>query len=310
MTSPSPFVKTGDYEELRRIWLNRYMKVQGGYDTRLRSLLIEASQDAHSRISALSRNPTWSAGVKSAQLRVASSELKKVLNDLFKETTPLIREGQKKSASAAVDAFSETDKRYLKQAFTESSASTKTSISTFIDGQRISAMLGVANAISRINKTDQPLSARVYRTRSLANRWIQQIATIGIMRNASAQEIAKDVRKHIRPNTPGGVSYAAMRLARTEINNAFHATTVTLSQDRPWVENMAWNLSKVHEVNENGIPEICEVYAQKEFEVNNVPPKPHPQCRCFVTPQVEPYDVFIRHLTAGQYRDWIGQNAA
>lgn len=306
MSSPNPsFARTGNYEELRKVWLNKYIRIQGGYDTKLRTILIEAAEDAHSRISALSENNSWSAGVKQAQVRLVGKELKLVMNELFKEALPLIKDGQKKSAVGAVDAFTETDRNYLRQAFSASG-----NVNSFIEGQRVSAMLGVANAISRINKSDQPLSARVYRTRSLANKWVQRVATIGIMRNASAQEIAKDVRKHIRPNTPGGVSYAAMRLARTEINNAFHATSVALAQDRPWVEGMAWNLSQVHEYDENGIPEICEVYSQREFTVNDVPAKPHPQCRCFVTPQVEPYDVFIAHLTAGQYRDWIGQNAA
>lgn len=309
MTSPNPFAKTGDYEELRKRWLARYIKVQGGYDARLRSLLIEAAEDAHSRISVLSKNPTWSAGVKAAQIRLVGKEIKRVLDELFKEELPIIKDGQKKTAIAAVDAFAETDRNYLREAFFASSGSRKT-LNSFIEGQRLSATLGVAHAISRINKTDQPLSTRVYRTKSLANKWVQNIVNVGILRNASAQEIAKDVRKHIHPNTPGGVSYAAMRLSRTEINNAFHATSVALSQDRPWVEGMDWNLSQVHEYNENGISEICEIYSRQEFEVNNVPPKPHPQCRCFVTPQVEPYDVFVRHLTSGQYRDWIGQNAA
>lgn len=32
-------------------------------------------------------------------------------------------------------------------------------------------------------------------------------------------------------------------------------------------------------------------------------------CRCYVTPQLEAFDVFIRHLTAGQYRDWMNHAA-
>lgn len=309
MTRPVGALMTDDYEELRRRWLVRYLKIQGAYDTKLRTVLIASAEDAHSRISALNKNQTWSVGVKQAQLRLVIKEMKEVLNDLYKQELKLIINGQKESAVAAIDAFSETDRNFLRQAFTESAQSTGTSVDSFISGQRRSASLGVANAISRIYKTDQPLSVRVYHSRALANKWVQQRANIGILRGASAKEIATDIRRFIRPNTPGGVSYAALRLSRTELNNAFHATSIVTAQDRPWVEGMAWHTSQVHEIDAGGVPEICDTLAGQVFTVDNVPKKPHPQCLCYVTPEVEAEETFLRHLTAGQYRSWIA-NAA
>ena len=154
------------------------------------------------------------------------------------------------------------------------------------------------------------MSSRVYQTKALANHWVDKLVTTSIMRGDSAQQIANAVKTSIKPDTPGGVSYAAMRLGRTELNNAFHATSITLAQDRPWIESMAWNLSATHEFASTSKPEICETYAAKVWHVDQVPAKPHPQCRCFVTPQLEAWETFVRHLTAGQYRSWEQENAA
>ena len=301
MTAPTPFNNDADYNELRKRWLDKYLKVQGKYDTKLRSILIGAAQDAQDRVTALSTKPTFSAGVQTAQLRLVMVELREVLKNLYGVILPVIQDGQKDSALAALSAFTETDYEYLQKAFSASG-----SVEDFLQGQRKQVQLQVANVISRITKSDIPLSARVYRTRALSTRWVQHTVNLGIVRGASAKEIAKDVRSSIRPNVPGGVSYAAMRLGRTELNNAFHATSIALAQDRPWVDGMRWHLSKVH------VPDKhcgCETYANKIFDMSNVPPKPHPQCRCFITPEVEPFDSFVTNLTSGQYRGWMDSAA-
>lgn len=303
MTNPTPFDAQDDYTELRKRWLNRYLKIQGQADRQLKSALILAAEDAYKSLISETSKSTFSAHVKSAQIRILLKVLREILDDLYGEELRIITKGQSDAAVQAVIAFAETDRDYLERVFR---ASGRRSVDGFIQAQRKTAMLGTAHAISRLNKTDQPLSQRVYRTRSLSNNWVKQRVTSGIMRNTSAKEIADDVRKFIKPNVPGGVSYAAMRLGRTEINNAFHATTVALAEDRPWIEGMRWRLSATHEDQKR---DLCDTYSDQIFTVADVPAKPHPQCRCFVTPEVEPMDVFMRHLTSGQYRSWI-QNAA
>lgn len=306
MARPIP-LDTDDFDTLRKRWLQRYLTVQAKHDIKTRTALIQAATDAYDQIQELANKPNFSNGVRSAQLRLVMLILNEVLNDFWKKQIVQISEGHKQSAKAAVGAFSETDRDFLQRAFRQS-VSSKSDTESFIRGQQIQAELSVAHLVSRLEKSAQPLSSRVYRTKRMANTWVQREINSAIVRNASAQEIAKRIRKSIRPNTPGGVSYAAIRLGRTELNNAFHATSVALAQDRPWVEGMVWHTSATHETDE-GIVEICDRYADQLFEVNNVPKKPHPQCRCFVTPQVEPLDIFTRNLTAGYYNDWIA-NAA
>jgi hypothetical protein len=233
------------------------------------------------------------------------SEIREVLNDTFLSIVPVISEGNKDAAGQAADALTATDLDYIKKAFAASGEDYR----DFIEGQRRQAQIHVANVVSKMYNFDKPLSSRVYRTRHQATVWVRNTVSRKIATGASAKDIANAVRSSIRADTPGGVGYAAMRLGRTELNNAFHATSVNLAKDRPWIEGMVWHTSKTHEPNENGLIEICEIYNGKTFDVEAVPAKPHPHCRCFVVPEVEPLDIFITHLTAGQYRDWIG-NAA
>lgn len=306
MTSPDPLLNTAiDYDELRKRWLNRYITIQAKADTRLRTVLIEAAEDAHKRVTALENNSTFSAGVRTAQIRLTMAVIKDVNDSIFRDTAKIIKDGYGQSAKAAVDAFTETDRDYLRAAF--SSVGRKSAIDSFVSGQRRQAEIGVAHVVSKLFHSDIPLSKRVYRSRSLANGWVQRAVTSAIVRGDSAAQIAMAVRSHIRPNTRGGVSYAAMRLGRTEINNAFHGTTIELSKDRPWVEQNRWNLSKIHEP--QGCK--CEHYARiGVFSVEDTPAKPHPQCRCFITPELEPFESFVTHLNAGYYRDWTNRHVA
>jgi hypothetical protein len=272
MTIPTPFDIGEDYGVLRRRWYSRYFSVQTQHDSQIRRILNEGADDAEKRIKALAKNPTFSAGVRAAQVRLAKKETKTVLKDIFHEVYPVITKGQRAEAAAAVDALTATDRAYLQAAFKNTG-----DVAAFIQQQKVSAMLGVTHAINRVTLTKQPLSTRVYRSQSLANNWVDRIITSGIMRGDSAANIAYDVKQHILPTTPGGTSYAAMRLARTELNNAFHATSIQLAQDRPWIESMRWNLSATHEPSPH-FEEICDVYSTQVWHVDNVPRKPHPQC--------------------------------
>ncbi|AAN02072.1 head maturation protease [Mycobacterium phage Barnyard] len=301
MTRPLPHDDQTSFDTLRRRWLTRYARIQNKTDVKVRTALVDAAEDASNRLILVGRSSTFSAGVRTAQIRLAMKELKEVHRELFDELLPIIKAGQSEEAEAAVDGLTETDRRYLRAALRDAS-----STAYFVESQRQAARNGVAHAISSLHKSREPLSARVYRTRSLANNWIQRLVTSSIVRGDSAQDIAKAVRAHIRPGTPGGTAYAALRLGRTELNNAFHATSIEISKDRPWVEGMRWNNSRIHEPDPM---EICTRLNGQIYTVETVPKKPHPQCRCFVTPNLIPFELFLTQLAAGQYREWT-QNAA
>lgn len=133
----------------------------------------------------------------------------------------------------------------------------------------------------------QELSLRVYKNAELASGRIERIIRSSVIRGMSAKELAEQVVPLINPNVRGGVSYAAMRLGRTELNNAFHERQIREAQ-REWVQGVKWNLSRSH-------PRVdqCDILANKPsdyglgvYDKDSVPNKPHPQCLCYLT-----YDV-------------------
>lgn len=288
----------------KKNWLDRYIQEQARLDVRVRTALLEASKDAEKRIEELADDPIWSAGVRRAQIKLVVDVVKDINRDVFGKILNLLTPAQKKAAELAVDAFAVDDRKYLEQAFSQLS---KEMVQGFIDGQKTQAKLQVANAINTVNKTRLPLSKRVYRSEALANQWVAKAVTSAVLQGKSPKELAMSVRQMIRPNVPGGVSYAAMRLARTELNNAFHATSIEIAKDRPWVISMRWNLSKIHVHQEC----ICEQYAYRGlFPVEDIPGKPHPHCMCYVTPELEPFESFKNNLLAGNYRDWTYANVS
>lgn len=299
MTSPGPlFDPGGNYTTLRQRWLAKYLMVEDKGISVINGILMDAAQDAFSQISALEGKENISAIAKRSQLLSVMRIVRDINHASFKQIGSAIRDSQQDSAEAAVDAFGEEESRFTKAIFGSTGAQ-----QDWLDIQRNQAALGVAHAISRYLGASVPLSRRVYRSESLANGYVERIVNSAIVQGASASEIAKRVRSHIDPATPGGVSYAAKRLGRTELNNAFHATTIRLMQDRPWVENAQWNLSKRHDVT-TGCK--CEEYArQRLFPVSQIPRKPHPQCRCWVSAQLVDDDTFFRNLQIGMYDGYI-----
>jgi hypothetical protein len=163
-------------------------------------------------------------------------------------------------------------------------------------------------ALARMGLSYTDLSQRIYNNDVWLGSRIDQRITQILAQGKTAREFAAEAVDWFNPNTPGGIRYAAMRLARSEINNAFHAVSVQQAQDRPWVHSMQWHLSGSHPK-----ADICDEYANDDqfdkgagiFPKAEVPRKPHPHCFCYVTPVQLDEDEFLDTLTRGGYDDWI-----
>lgn len=162
----------------------------------------------------------------------------------------------------------------------------------------------VQAAIQRVNGNSIPLSRRVYRSRDLSQGWVDRKINSALARGLNWSQFASEVKGMINPNTPGGVSYAAKRLARTEINNAYHAMTVQQNRDKPWITGMVWALSNSHPT-----PDICNLYADNSpYPVDEVPAKPHPQCLCYTYPEVVSAERFRNEYNFGRYDSYLSEN--
>lgn len=144
------------------------------------------------------------------------------------------------------------------------------------------------------------LSERVYRGERALVAQVNGIVDRGLLQGLSPRQLAAQVRGFISPTTPGGVSYAAMRLARTEVTNAYHHARIKQARGRPWIDEFQWNLSSSH-----GRADACNLLAERSpYSKLDVPAKPHPQCLCFVTPVLPDTEEFLRRLNRGEFDDF------
>lgn len=161
-------------------------------------------------------------------------------------------------------------------------------------------------ALARMKHSQLPLSKRIYNTSVWMGGRLGQLINTTLATSLNAKEFAAKARDWFNPNTPGGVRYAALRLARTEINNAFHAMTAEKAARDPWITEVEWNLSKSHPK-----PDICnEVHADSPFPADKVPARPHPQCMCYITPKPIEEDEFIDRFLKGEYDDFLDKELA
>lgn len=119
-----------------------------------------------------------------------------------------------------------------------------------------------------------------------------------IQKGTSAVEIAKIVRPLLLRDGPawttgikpsvtgkGTVAYNALRLARTEVNQAYHDAQNMAAEGNPLIKGMKWHLSGSHPERD-----ICDDWAEENahglgpgiFPVGQTP-KDHPNGLCFLT---------------------------
>lgn len=114
-------------------------------------------------------------------------------------------------------------------------------------------------------------------------------------RAASRRGLLRDPQDRQR-----GISYNALRLARTELQFANHAISTEIARHAPWITGRKVRLSPGHPR-----VDICDSYAaggpyEKDLEILPL----HPNCMCYYEDVLMPADEFTRNV-----RGWLdGQN--
>jgi hypothetical protein len=163
--------------------------------------------------------------------------------------------------------------------------------------------------LTRTGKDGLKLSDRVWRAAESARNNVQVIIEDAVARGRNSRETAKMIQKYLQPGkwtamkketqkilgVSSDVSYEGMRLARTEMTNAFHEGTILSSQSMPSYLGIIWLLSERHPV-----PDVCDDYAGHNgdgfWEKGNEPMIPHPQCLCVALPRHEDPEAFAQRL--------------
>lgn len=259
-----------------------YLIQQNKADAELRRVLRESALDAARRIQAL--GPNIGSQVRAAQLALVIRQIRDNNQDLWvKEIQPIIEKYYPRVERVA-DRASGTLRSLLVNAVGETAAESLEESS-----QATSGVGFVLDALRR----SRELSQRVYRNAQLTSGRIERLIRAGIIQGLSARELAKTVKNFIRPDVKGGVAYAAMRLARSELNNAFHERQKDTIIGKPWAMAV-WNLSKSHPHRDR-----CNELAEEgPYEAEDVPDKPHPQCLCYLSYKLAPEKDIVAMIVA------------
>lgn len=287
-------------ESARRLWLVPLANELLRYDRSIARVLSKAADDVDKDISDLIGKKGVGARMREAQLREVRSLLTDTIQEIYGSNFSLIKTYQARVATLAVAIGLKRDHKIFEEMGL--SKEQEREITTFTAAQ---ASRSIESAVVR-----QTSSKKLIKTIDHSQKYAESLAerriNSGLAKGDSADQIAKDIRGLLDPNTPGGVSYAAKRIGRTEIANAYHAQAKEDSIGKPWIESVSWNLSKSHP---SGSGCRCEQYARKgKFPPEDVPDKPHPQCLCFITPNVKPWDEVLADIEDSRYDSWLEEH--
>lgn len=292
-----PLAAPFDETNPNRRWLNPYLSLQSVSDARVVAALKDALRHAENVTRQIEGKAGPGAVVRTAQLQANVIELRKILHELFLVVGGIVKEDSEKAALLAENLLIKDEMQIWKVVVPD-----KKDRESNLDALRISAQRNIQSTVKRILETERPLSKRVWNSESIAQGQLNKTINRHIAMGSSAAEMAKDLRGFVNPAVSGGAPYRAKTLARTEINNAFHAQSIHDMQTRPWINQAVWNLSKSH--SEIGCK--CDRYAETRlFPVDNIPLKPHPGCLCTVTPDIPDLDTVMNNYLSGQYGPYL-----
>jgi hypothetical protein len=131
------------------------------------------------------------------------------------------------------------------------------------------------------------LSRRVWLNERGTVRRVQAEVDRAVRAGESPAKLARRVRQHIQPNVPGGVSYAAMRLARTELLSAWDARERQALKTAGIYTGAEWMLSPTH-ASKPSSPDVCDRLRDGgPYTWAQLPARPHPHCMCYLEPVID-----------------------
>lgn len=279
--------------------IRTFARISSHTDREILKLLAEAAEESRKIANRLMQQEGFGRLTRSAQQRIIEAELHKQMRAVWEGIGHLTIFGEREAARAALASMD-----FLEDSLWKGTAKPGASFRRTIVRE---ANAGVDAYISR-QENLHPFSRRIYKNHVIAADLVTRRVNIGLLRGLTAREMAADLAGLIRPGVPGGVSYASMRLARTEINNAFHFSSIRYTREMPWVEGYVWNLSGSHPS-----VDICNTMSQANhdgigrgtYKKGNVPGKPHPHCLCYVTTVTADNSKFERQLKNGSYDNYL-----
>lgn len=221
----------------------------------------------------------------------------KMLDNMARDYTALVRDNMFRSAEEMASAMTEITSKYI-----------STWDARIQDSLAINFSLIPTDAVmAAITKPvfGYTFSERVWNLAEVTQEELERIISTGIARGRSALDMARELKAFVLGGRSlsdvermaigvkgRNISYEALRLARTEINNAYWDAHELAAEQSPVVKGLKWNLSATHH---QRVPkgDICDEYAKQNkyglgrgvFKVGTVPRK-HPNCLCYLTDEL------------------------
>lgn len=270
-----------------RAYILPYLQTQARSDAEIRRFLMAAARGVESQLAGPIAN-----ALSLEQPRLVLDALKSTMDGVWKGTERTIVGFQPQVALDSVKV-SEPVTRALFEAAGKDYAPIKKSLEE-------RALFAVKSGINRFGTKNIPLSARVHQSAALANGWLDNRVSSLIAQGANAKTIAEGIKNFIRPDVPGGVSYAALRVGRTELNTTFHRMQKETAAAQPWVLKVRWELSGSHPYEDE-----CDDLVG-EYDIDNVPDPPHPQCLCHLEEVTMTDDQFVEYVNSPAFEREFG----
>jgi len=252
---------------------------------------------------------------------VVQTEMLKMWGDLFKEWQDELQAVRREAASIPFGVMAVMHERLVMPALNEShpqiSQMSQIEEARSVGGvfeRQLQMLLDIA--AEHLYGDGMNLSARIWKWDRESRDGINRVLMDGIANQKSAWDIAKNLEQYLganedcprwtstrlygrtktqiaagdttglvsRPCDGRGVSYNALRLARTEIQKAHALATDRIMAAQPWVEKEKCNLSAAHPETD-----ICDDVVQGGekgegvYEVGTIEYPLHPNCLCYKT---------------------------
>lgn len=277
--------------------LRACLRVQSDVDRQISVDLERAARDAERHLLFLDRQ-IQGPGVRtrSAQIRRTITQLRAGQRELWRGgVLPAILAGRQRMVEDAQDLDDEL-RHVLYSRIPDSD-----------DARRLETTLNeTAREGMRQYLARRPvgLSARVYRNQALASGAIERRIRSALARGLPPREFAAEVRRYISPAVRGGVSYAAMRLARTEIAAANRERQIENGR-RPGVKGLRWTMSNSHKVKD-----ICDERSGQVYAPDDYPPLGHPHDMCMAVPVLDTPRQVAQAFERGDFDSEIARRLA
>lgn len=225
--------------------------------------------------------------------------LRNVLLDILRELNKAYRDLMKTDLSEAIKLQYDFNRDIMWQ-ITKSQPSVEKLISKAGLSHVYSGLADEAAKAFLARKTaGLTLSQRIWRNNQQAYSIILKLATTGdlssyemaralekyLTKDASALTVgeSKILMERFKGTLPKDIKYAAFRLARTEITNAFAQSTYSAGGKNPFYKGIEWRLSTAHRSSiQCACPGLVGFHAK-----GNEPDVPHPNCMCSQIPVLD-----------------------